>query len=119
VAKKVKRKLEEEEQAAFEFPVFDDAAFVKKEFKLAEGLAIAVLIAVVAGFLAWAVTVAGGPWWGSFGLGILLSALSPVLIGRVQPSSTMFTKGDWAGLIFLVFFGYLAIWLLLLDLGVR
>ncbi len=119
MAKKVKRKLEEEEEAAFEFPAFDDAAFVKKEFKLAQGLLIAGLLSLVAGFLAWGVTLIGGPWWGSFGLGILLSALTPMIVGRLEPASTLFTKGDWMGLIFLVFFGYLAIWLLLLDLGVR
>ena len=31
MAKKVRRKLEEEEAAAFEFPTFDEVAFVEKE----------------------------------------------------------------------------------------
>jgi len=118
MAKKAKRKLEEEEEAAFEFPVFDDVAFVKKEFALTTALTIAGLWAVIVGLLVWAIAAASAPWYASFGFGILLTAATPVLIGRLRPTS-QFTKGDWLGLIFLVFFGFLAIWLLLVDLGAR
>jgi hypothetical protein len=116
MAKKARRKLEEEEEAAFEFPVFDDTAFVKKEFELAVGLTLAGLLAVGIGLIAWGLTVANVPWWGSVLLGLLLTALSPVLLGHARSGSSLYTKGDWAGLILLVFFGYVAIWLLLVNI---
>jgi predicted metal-binding membrane protein len=115
MAKKAKRKLEEEEEEAFEFPVFDDAAFVKKEFALATGLGIASGFAVGVGLIAFGLTLAGLQWWAPFALGILLTAATPFLLRRIQSQSSQFTKGDWVGLIFLVFFGYLAIWLVLVD----
>ncbi|HTT73446.1 MAG TPA: hypothetical protein VMG99_04765 [Thermoplasmata archaeon] len=117
MAKKVKRKLEEAQEPAFEFPIFDDGAFVKKEFELTWGLTLAGIIAVVFGFLDWALATAHVPWWGEFGLAILGAALTPFLIGRVRSGSSAYTKGDWFGLIFLVFFGTIALWLLLINLA--
>lgn len=117
MAKKVRRKLEDEEAASFEFPVFDDVAFVKKEFELASGLTLAGLLALVIGLLAWALTVTGLPWYVPFPIGLALAVATPVILGRVRAGTSIYTKGDWAGLIFLVFFGFLAIWFLLVDLS--
>ncbi len=117
MAKKAKRKLEEEEAASFEFPVFDDTAFVKKEFELAVGLTLASLLSIVVGFVGWGLNVVGVPWWGSFLIGILVVGLSPVIIARLHAGSAIYTRGDWAGLIFLVFFGFLAVWLLLANIS--
>ncbi len=119
MAKKARKKLEDEEEAAFEFPVFDDAAFVKKEFELAAGLTIAGVIALALGFAGGALTLAGVPWWGPFLVGLVGVIATPIVISRLRTRSTLYTKGDWAGLIFLVFFGYLAVWFLIVDLGVR
>ena len=50
MAKKVRRKLEEEEASAFEFPPFDEVAFATKEYELTYGLSLAGMIAVVTDF---------------------------------------------------------------------
>jgi len=117
VAKKVRRKLEEEEEASFEFPVFDEVAFVNKEFELTFALLIAGAFTIFLGVLGWALTVAGIPWFGTFPIGILLLALSPFLIRSLRRKSSIYTKGDWAGLIALEFFGWLALWFVLLNLS--
>lgn len=117
MAKKARRKLEEEEAAAFEFPAFDEDAFAKKEFELGTGLGLAGLLAVTVGIVGWVLTVTGLPWALPLGIGLLVIALSPYLIGRIRSLSSLYTKGDWAGLIALEFFGFLAIWFLLLNLS--
>lgn len=117
MAKKARRKLEEEEAAAFEFPVFDELGFIKKEFELGAGVVFAGIFAALAGILGWALVVLGVPWWAPFLLGILLIAATPTVIRRVRPSTYLYTRGDWAGLLALVFFGWLAVWFVLLDLA--
>ena len=117
MAKKVRRKLEDEEDNAFEFPVFDEVGFVTKEFELTYALSIAGLLSLLIGFLSWALTVSGLPWWGVFLLGLLLIALVPFLIRRLRSRSTTYTKSDWTGLIALEFFGWLALWFVLQNLS--
>lgn len=117
MAKKVRRKLEEEEEASFEFPVFDEASFVKKEFALTGGIVLAGLIAIGLGFLGWVLVAGGLSGWLPFGLGILVLILSPYLIRWGRQHTSLYTKGDWAGLFALEFFGWLAFWFLLLNLS--
>jgi hypothetical protein len=117
MAKKVRRKLEEEEAAAFEFPVFDEVAFMNKEFELTGALALAGGYAVLVGILSWAMTTSGLSWYAVLPIGIVLVALSPFLIRRLRSKSSVYTKGDWAGLIALVFFAWLALWFVLLNLS--
>ena len=117
MAKKVRRKLEEEEAAAFEFPVFDELAFAAKEFELTSAVALAGIVTVLLGILGWVMTVAGINGWVPFGLGLLVIALSPMLIGRLRAKSTLYTKGDWAGLIMTEFFGFLALWFVLVNVS--
>ncbi len=116
MAKKVRRKLEEEEAAAFEFPVFDEVAFVTKEFELAYGLAVAGVVALLLGVVAWAITQAGEPWYVAFPIGFLGVALSPFAIRALRSRSSLYTTGDWAGLLALEFFGWIALWLVLVNL---
>ena len=117
MAKKVRRKLEEEEEAAFEFPTFDEAGFVAKEYELTYGLAFASGITVFLGILSWALSVSGFYWFIVFPLGLLLLAVSPYIIRMLHAKSSMYTKGDWAGLIALEFFGWLALWFVLQSLS--
>ena len=117
MAKKARRKLEEEEAQAFEFPPFDEGAFAKKEFELGTGLLLAGLFTVLIGVLCWALTIVGLPSLVPFGIGLAIIAASPLVIGRIRSMSTLFTKGDWAGLIAMEFFGFLALWFLLLNLS--
>lgn len=117
MAKKVRRKLEEEEAAAFEFPVFDEVAFMTKEFELTYALALAGAFSAVLGVLGWALSVTGLSWYFVFPLGLVLIAVSPFVIRRLRPRSTVYTKGDWAGLVALEFFGWLALWFVLQNLS--
>lgn len=117
MAKKVRRKLEEEEAAAFEFPVFDETAFISKEFEMTTALAIAGAVTVGVGVLDWIMSVAGLNGFVPFFIGIGLIILSLMLIRQYRPKSSIYTKGDWAGLFALEFFGMLAIWFVLLNLS--
>jgi hypothetical protein len=119
VAKKARRKLEEEEEAAFEFPPFDETGFATKEFELGAGLLIVGILTLGIGFFSWALSVIGLSVYVPLGIGILVIALSPFLIQRLRTLSTLYTKGDWAGLIAMEFFGWFALWFLLLDLVPR
>ena len=115
MAKKVRRKPEEETQ--FEFPSFDEAAFVAKEGEMSRAMVLASLIAVVLGAVSWALTEAGVPWWGPLLLGFAGLVATPVVIGRARRQSSTYTKGDWAGLLALTFFAWLALWFVLVNLG--
>jgi len=117
MAKKVRRKLEEEEASAFEFPVFDETAFVTKEYEMTYALSLAGVLAILVGAFSWALSVVGGYWYEVFPLGVVLIALSPMIISRLRSKSSLYTKGDWAGLIALEFFGWLALWFVLLNLS--
>jgi hypothetical protein len=117
MAKKVRRKLEEEEEAAFEFPVFDEMAFVTKEFELTTALALAGVFAVLLGIVSWVLTTSGLGWYIVLPLGIFLLAVTPFVIRRLRVKSSTYTKGDWAGLLALEFFAWLALWFVLLNLS--
>jgi hypothetical protein len=116
MAKKARRKLEEEEEAAFEFPVFDEESFVSKELELGGGLLVVGMITLGIGLLSWALSLVGMSVWVPLGIGILILVASPFVIQRVRARSDLYTKGDWAGLLAMEFFGWLALWFLLLDL---
>lgn len=117
MAKKVRRKLDDEQEEAFEFPVFDEKAFVTKEFELTYATALACAIAIAIGVLSWVLSVEGFPWWAVLGIGFLLVALGPFLIRWARPRSSTYTKGDWTGLIALELFGWLALWFVLQNLS--
>jgi len=116
MAKKARRKLEEEEEQAFEFPVFDEETFATKEFELGGGLLVAGLLTLGIGLFSWGLSLAGLSVWIPLGLGILIVAASPYLVRRLRERSSLYTTGDWAGLIAMEFFGWFALWFLLLDL---
>ncbi|MGI0129807.1 MAG: hypothetical protein ACREDE_06875, partial [Thermoplasmata archaeon] len=72
MAKKARRKLEDEEEQAFEFPVFDEGNFAKKEFELGSGLLVAGAITIGIGFVSWAISTAGVTVWVPLALGIFI-----------------------------------------------
>jgi len=115
MAKKV-RKKPEEEAPSFEFPEFDEAGFVSKETELTGGLLVASILTVLLGLVSWGVTQAGLPWWLAFVIGVLGLAGSPSFISRLRPHSDVYTKGDWASMIALEFFGWLALWFVLVNI---
>jgi len=117
MAKKVRRKLEEEEGAAFEFPPFDEKAFAQKEFEMTYALLTATMITMLMGVLSWALSVVGLYWYVVFPLGLVILIASPFLIRLVRSKSSIYTKGDWTGLLALEFFGWLALWFVLQNLS--
>jgi hypothetical protein len=117
MAKKARKKLEEEEAAAFEFPPFDEVAFATKEFELGKGLLLAGIFTLAVGFGSWALSVSGIPWFVPVAIGIAVIAVSPFVIQRFRTLSSLYTKGDWAGLIAMEFFGWFALWFLLLNIA--
>ena len=116
MAKKARKKMEEAEPA-FEFPVFDEAGFVWKELELTSATALAGLFAVVLGVVTWAMTVAGLPYYIPFPVGVAGMIGSLFVIQRLRDASYAYTKGDWAGLFVLGFFGWLALWFVLVNLS--
>ena len=120
MAKKVRSRPEEAEEHKFEFPVFDERAFILHELDLTVGMAVAVLFAVIAGALSAVVSSLGGsglPVVAPIALGIFLVILGPFLYRRWRPSSESYTKGDWAGMIALEVFGWLGIWFLIVSIA--
>ena len=116
MAKKVRHKPDEDDEAkAFDFPVFDEASFAAKEFQLTWAVSLAGGFAVLLGVLAWACTDVHLPWYVPFPIAFLLTLLSPWILGPALRGSRNFTKGDWAGLVFTEFFGFLAVWFVLVN----
>ncbi len=116
MAKKVRRKPDEEaEENAFDFPVFDEAGFARKEFQLTTAVALGSAIAVLLGVFSWFCTSSHLPWYVPFPLSFAVVLLSAWFLGRIIPGSTLFTKGDWAGVIALEFFGFVAVWFVLVN----
>lgn len=117
MAKKARKKMEEDAVPGFEFPPFDEAGFVWKEYELSIATALAGVIALALGLVTWVLSTIGLAWFIVLPLGIAGVAGSVFLIQQVRPPAETYTKGDWAGLIALEFFGWLAIWFLLLNIS--
>jgi hypothetical protein len=119
-----KKKLEEEEAVGFEFPEFDEAAFITHETEQTYATAIALAIAILLAFTAFAIDALAGR--ASVGgtdplvfvppiLGVAVIIASPFLIGWLRPASSDYTKGDWASLLLIEIFGWIGIWFVLTD----
>lgn len=117
MAKKARKKMEEDAVPAFEFPPFDEAGFVWKEYELATATALAGVLALALGLVCWVLSAVGLPWFVPLALGFVGVAGGVFLIQRLRPNSSYYTKGDWAGLIALEFFGWIAIWFLFLNIS--
>jgi hypothetical protein len=116
MAKKVRRKSEDEE-FTFEFPAFDEPGFVWKESELTSATLVAGIFALLLGLVSWFLTAAGANGFIPLGIGIGVVVASVFAIQRLRPTSSFYTKGDWAGLLALEFFGWLALWFLLLNIA--
>jgi len=119
MAKKARRKLEEEEEAhSFQFPEFDELKFILHELEQSWALAIAFILTVGLAVVSWALDrLASGLAFVPFILGIGLIAFSPSLIQRLRPLAHEYTRGDWAGLIVIEVFGWLGLWFLFLSVA--
>ena len=119
MAKKVRTRPEETEEYRFEFPVFDERAFIAHELEMTYGMLIAVVCAVFAGAFSAVVAWAGGttlPVAVAAIVGLAVIVASPFVIRALRAAAREYTRGDWAGLIALQFFGWLGIWFLIGEL---
>jgi hypothetical protein len=115
VAKKARRKAEEEAENAFSFPEFDERKFLRHEYEQTTTTALAIGLAVLLGFVSWAIDRAGLPLVIPVVVSVAVIVFSPYLFLRVRETASEYTKGDWAGLILTETFGWLGVWFLLLD----
>jgi hypothetical protein len=116
MAKKARKKLEEASEPPFEFPEFDESSFVWKELEMDSATLLAGLITIVVGVASSGVTLVGLPWFAAFLVGLAGIIGGLYGIRRLRPASHAYTKGDWAQLFMLEFFGWLAIWFVLVQL---
>ncbi|MFZ0699078.1 MAG: hypothetical protein WAN74_02640 [Thermoplasmata archaeon] len=118
MAKKVRGKPGTvEAEPPFEFPVFDDRAFLNHEYEITRGMLIAGGVAVALGIACWGINYALFAWWELppvLALIVLITLYS--IVTWMHPRARIYTKGEWATLYAVVFFGWLASWFLLLDL---
>jgi hypothetical protein len=116
MAKKARKKMEEA-APAFAFPEFDEAGFVWKELELSSATLLAGVFALALGIVSWGLTISGIPWEAPVVLGIGGAVGGLFAIQRLRESSHAYTKGDWAGLFILEFFGWAALWFVLVNLS--
>ena len=117
MAKKVRPKAEVvAKEPTFSYPEFDEKAFLDKEFEISWGMVSAGLLAGGVGMASWAGTSAGLPWPVQVVFGLVGLIVVYPLVHALHPRALVFTMGDWASFIAVVFFGWLAIWFVLLDL---
>ncbi|MCI4327102.1 MAG: hypothetical protein L3K16_05640 [Thermoplasmata archaeon] len=115
MAKKARRKLDEDAEAGFSFPEFDERKFLRHEYEQTFATGLAISFAIALGFVSWAIDRAGLPLIVPVVIAIAAVVFSPYLFIRIRESAGEYTKGDWAGLILTEMFGWLGIWFLLLD----
>lgn len=124
MAKKVKKKVEEDEDyKAFSFPEFDVVGFIEHELEQTSATMLAVIMAVTVAIVSWRLSLYGFSSGLSTGLtvidlviGIGGAVMLPFLVLRLREKATDYRKGDWATLIAVYFFMWLGLWSLLLNL---
>ncbi|HTT34330.1 MAG TPA: hypothetical protein VLX64_05530 [Thermoplasmata archaeon] len=116
MAKKARQRLAEAEaDASFEFPEFDEPTFLRHEFEQTWATVLAFLLAVADGILSYLLGRIVPLLVVPAAVGIAWLGLSPFLIQRLRPTSDQYTRGEWAGLLLLEFFGWVGFWFLLSD----
>lgn len=116
MAKKVRGKPGAVDEAPqFEFPVFDERAFLNHEYEITRGMLLAGGVAVLIGAVSWAIDAARLPWEIPPVMALIVLIFLHSAITWLHPRARIYTKGEWATLYAVVFFGWLASWFLLLD----
>jgi hypothetical protein len=123
MAKKVKKKLEEDDEyKAFHFPEFDVRGFIHHELEQTSANVVAFFLAIGMSVVSWYLTFYGM----GIGLGSAFSAIAiivgilgavslPFLIRWLREKSTEYRTGDWAAIIALYIFLWLGLWSLFLN----
>lgn len=119
MAKKVRQRPEETEESHFEFPVFDEVAFIRHELELTYGMLWAIATAVLAALASAVLVLTPDPQLSvgpALFAGLAVVVASFYFMHRLRAPVRTYTKGDWAGVIALSFFGWLGLWFLLASL---
>jgi hypothetical protein len=117
MAKKARQKAKEDEAAAFEFPEFDERAFLEHEFEQFWATVLAFSIGVAGGVAAFLVGLAGISAYLPLVVGLAATGGGVLGIRQLRVASKEYTKGDWASLVVLIFFGFLGVWFLLANIA--
>jgi hypothetical protein len=117
VAKKARRKDEEDATPSFEFPEFDEQAFLAHEFEQFRATVLAFSLGVALGIAAFLIGDLGFSPYLPLIVGFVGTAALALVIRQLRPASSEYTKGDWASLIVLIFFGFLGVWFLAANLA--
>lgn len=122
MAKKARRRLEEDAAPPFEFPEFDEASFVRHEYEQTNAMFFSIVVAVGLAVLSLAldrllagVSPASLQGWVPAAVSLALIAISPLILLRLRNGAPDYTRGDWATVILLEVFGWLGFWFLLSD----
>jgi di/tricarboxylate transporter len=125
MAKKVKKKMAEEEKIAkFSFPHFDVVGFIEHEMEQSYATLLSLACALALAVVSWRLTLAGEASslpllaysLGALALGFGGAVGMVFLIRYFRPKSEEYRKGDWATLIMMYLFLWLGLWALLLNL---
>ncbi len=116
MAKKVRQKLEEADQArAFEFPTFDEPKFLSHEFEQTMATLLVFGFSLGLGALSFLVTWSALPGLVAAAISLMIVVFTPWIVQRIRPLASQYTRGEWAGLLLLEIFGWLGFWFLLTD----
>jgi len=111
------RRRKGEDAAEWAPPPFSEAEFMQKEIGAAKASVVSVLYAIPVAFASYAITLARLPAVGfaaGFGLIFLLRYLMRFM-RSIGVDSSKFKRRDWVGHGSIVFFSWLAFWILLLN----
>lgn len=117
MAKKRKKDKEDAEEYEFMPPEFDEKEFLKKELTDIRVGLITVVFAIVLGVIAALISIANDELViVAFFVGIAGIAVLKQFYAIVKIDTSEFKKKNWAGNIATLFFTFLAIWVLLLNM---
>ncbi len=125
MAKKVKKKIEEDDQyKAFSFPEFDVRGFIHHELEQTSATAFAIFLSIGVALVSWYLTSYGEAINLTTSLavvsaviGIIGAVVLPLLIRFFREKAGEYRTGDWATLIAIYVFLWLGLWSLLLNFG--
>ena len=117
MAKKRKKDKEKEEEYEFTPPEFDEKEFLKKELRDIRTGLITVVFAIVLGIAAGAVSMIGNNLViVAFFIGIAGIAILKQFYAFLGIDTSDFKKKNWAGNIATLFFTFLAVWILTINM---
>lgn len=118
MAKKVRGvpDAESDEEPDFEFPAFDERGFLDHEYEITRGMLITLGVAFLVAGISWAVNYVKLDWWLPLliGFGVLIGLYW--IVTALHHRAYIYTKGEWATLLAVYFFGWLAAWFVILDI---